>query len=179
MAETKSKEIVKKIFDVIAGAVGDDRDVEGAVVLTGHGNENITAGNAQQRYYTLFCQTTDATATTPTSENTTTAASDNIPVLGNNSAFYFRVSLIAGVTGAGNTKSWTFEGVIKRGASASTTAFVGTPVKNVIAYDTGASAWDADVSADTTLGALKLTCTGQASTTIRWVAKVVTTEMQF
>lgn len=164
---------------VIGGANGYNNYRNGTVVIPGHYNTAIGDGDAQQVYMTLYAETTDATATTPTSENTTTAASDNIPVLGNNSAFYFRVSLIAGVTGAGNTKSWTFEGVIKRGASASTTAFVGTPVKNVIAYDTGASAWDADVSADTTLGALKLTCTGQASTTIRWVAKIETTEMSF
>lgn len=164
---------------VIGGANGYNNYRNGTVVIPGHYNTAIGDGDAQQVYMTLYAETTDATATTPTSENTTTAATDNIPVLENNSAFYFRVSLIAGVTGAGNTKSWTFEGVIKRGASASTTAFVGTPVKNVIAYDTGASAWDADVSADTTLGALKLTCTGQASTTIRWVAKIETTEMSF
>ena len=179
MAETKSKDIVKGIFSVIAGVFGDDRSVEGAAVLPGHENADSTAGNAQQRYCTLFCQTTDATATTPTTKNTTTAAVDNIPVLDNNGAYFFRVELVAGVTAGGDSKAFTFEGLIKRGANAAATSLVGTVTKTIVAQDSGASTWDADVSADTTLGALKLTCTGQASTTIRWVAKVETTEMQF
>jgi hypothetical protein len=48
-----------------------------------------------------------------------------------------------------------------------------------VGQDTGASTWIAAISADTTNGGLAVTCTGQASTTIRWVCKVETTEMTY
>jgi hypothetical protein len=99
--------------------------------------------------------------------------------LPNNSAYYFKVSVIAGVTGAGNTKAWTLEGAIKRGAGVGTAAIVGTVVTTIVAADAGASTWTVTATADTTNGGLKITVTGQAATTIRWVAKAETAEMTY
>lgn len=87
--------------------------------------------------------------------------------------------MIANVTGGGNTKGWTIEGVIKRGASAGTTALVGTATVTSSYADAGASTWSVAVTADTTNGCLAVTVTGQASTTIRWVASIETTEVTF
>jgi hypothetical protein len=135
-------------------------------------------GVTQSALLLLARQTTDATATVLTS-NTSAAAATNQVTLPNNSAYYFRGSVIAGVTGAGDSKSWTFEGAIKRGASAGTTAIVGTVILNTIAQDAGASAWSIAITADTTLGCISVTVTGAAATTIRWVAKIETTEMTY
>lgn len=123
-------------------------------------------------------QTTDATPTTLCSDANATATTNQL-TLANNAASYVRGSVIANVTGGGNTKAWTFEGAIKRGANAAATSIVGTFSINVIAQDAGASAWTIALSADTTNGALQVQVTGQAATTIRWVCKLETTEVTF
>tara|TARA_R100000406_G_scaffold5271_2_gene3608 strand:+ start:2902 stop:4116 length:1215 start_codon:yes stop_codon:yes gene_type:complete len=164
---------------VIGGQRGHTRSTVGKVVIPGSKIPiQDKAGVTQLGLLLLGAQTTDATATTLRS-NSNSASSTNQVKLDNNTAYYFKGNVIAGVTGAGNTRAWTFEGAIKRGASASTTALVGTVIKNDIAYDSGAADWDVAITADTSNGCLKLVVTGQASTTIRWVAKVETTEMGF
>jgi len=123
-------------------------------------------------------QTTDATATVLASD-TSAASANNQLTLPNNSAYYFRGEIIAGVTGGGNTKGWFIEGAIKRGANAAATSLVGTPTVTSNYADAGASAWAVAVTANTTLGCITITVTGQAATTIRWVAQVRTTEMTY
>jgi hypothetical protein len=123
-------------------------------------------------------QTTDATATVLTSNNQT-AATTNQVTLPNNAAYYFRGSVISGVTGGGDSKAFTFEGAIKRGANAASTAIVGTVIINTIAQDVGAAAWTIAITADTTNGGIAVTFTGAAATTIRTVAKIETTEMTY
>ena len=136
------------------------------------------AGVSQAGLLVLGVQTTDATATVLRS-NSSAASGTNQVILPNNSAYYFKVSVIAGVTGGGNTKAWTLEGAIKRGAGAGTTAIVGTVTTNIVAADAGASTWTVTATADTTNGGLAITFTGQAATTIRVVAKCETAEMTF
>ena len=137
-----------------------------------------SAGVSQAGLLVLGVQTTDATATVLRS--TTAAASTiNQVILPNNSAYYFRGSVIAGVTGAGNAKAWSFEGAIERGANAASTTIVGTVILNTIAQDAGASTWIIAITADTTNGGLRVTVTGQLATTIRWVCKIETTEMTY
>jgi hypothetical protein len=133
----------------------------------------IQAGNL-----TLAVQTTDATAI-PLRSNASTASTTNQLVLQNNSAMYVSGSIIANVTAAGNTAAWSFEAVIKRGANAASTVLVGTPVLNLVARDAGASTWIVALTADTTNGALRVTVTGQAATTIRWVANLRSNEVGF
>jgi len=99
-------------------------------------------------------------------------------VLADNSAVYFRGTVIANVTGGGNTKSWTFDGQIKRGANAAATTLTGSTVASPYG-DAGASTWTVALSADTTNGGLAVTVTGQASTTIRWVCRLETTEVSY
>jgi hypothetical protein len=136
------------------------------------------SGVSQLSLLVLARQTTDATPTVLTS-NSGGAGTTNQVILPNNSAYYFRGTVIANVTGGGNTKSWTIEGAIKRGANAASTALVGTPTVTSSFADAGASTWDIAVTADTTNGGLAVTFTGQAGTTIRVVAQIRTTEMTF
>jgi hypothetical protein len=126
----------------------------------------------------LARQTTDATPTVLAS-TTSAAGTTNQVILPNNSAYFFRGEVISGVTGGGNTKGWTIEGVIKRGANAASTALVGTPTVTSTYADAGASTWTIAVTADTTNGGLRVTFTGQASTTIRTVCQIRTTEMTY
>ena len=123
-------------------------------------------------------QTTNAT---PTTMGTAGSSGDNIRsvTLPNNSAYGFTMTVIGAVGSGGNTSMWKFEGLIKRGANAAATAIVGNVVKNRIAYDSGASAWDVAVTANASQGSLVVTVTGQASTTIRWIANIETTELTY
>jgi hypothetical protein len=111
--------------------------------------------------------------------DTSAAGTTNQVILPNNSAYFFRGEVVAGVTGGGNTRGWVIEGVIKRGANAASTTLVGTPTVTSSFADAGASTWVIAVTADTTNGGLAVTFTGQAGTTIRVVAQIRTTEMTF
>lgn len=161
---------------VVGGDYGTTRGARGLA----HGGSPIstTSGGSQFRKIILGRQTTNATATVLAAD-TATAGGSNQVNLPNNSAFYFKGSVIANVTGGGDTKGWTIEGVIKRGANAAATSIVGTATVTSNYADAGASTWAVTATADTTNGCLAITVTGQASTTIRWVANIETTEVTF
>jgi hypothetical protein len=139
---------------------------------------SAAAGVSQAALFVLGVQTTDATATALRSDSSA-AGTTNQVILPNNSAYFFRGEVISGVTGGGNTKGWTIEGVIKRGANAASTALVGTPTVTSMYADVGAATWTIAVTADTTNGGLRVTFTGQAATTIRTVCSIRTCEMTF
>jgi hypothetical protein len=139
---------------------------------------SFTLGGSQAGLLVLAKQTTDATAMVLTSTNAG-AGTGNQVILPNNSAYFFRGEVVAGVTGGGNTRGWVIEGVIKRGANAASTTLVGTPTVISSFADAGASTWVIAVTADTTNGGLAVTFTGQAGTTIRTVAQIRTTEMTY
>lgn len=167
-------------FSFISGGVrGDTRNIIGYHVFPACNAPIASAyGSTQAALLLVARETTDATATVLTS-NSSAASATNQVTLPSNSAYYFKGSVIAGVTAAGNSKAWAFEGAIKRGANAASTVIIGTVVLNTIAQDAGASAWTIAITADTTNGAIAVTVTGAASTTIRWVAKIETTEMTY
>jgi hypothetical protein len=162
-----------------AGTRGNARSIAGNHVFPAHANPIAdAAGINQSALLILGRQTTDATPTVLASSSSAAGATNQV-ILPNNSAYYFRGTVVAGVTGGGDTKGWFIEGVIKRGANAAATALVGTATVTSNYADAGASAWAIAVTADTTNGGLAVTFTGQASTTIRCVAKIETTEMTF
>jgi hypothetical protein len=164
---------------VVGGARGITRSIQGNTVSPASTTPiTTTQGASQSALLVLGVQTTDATATVLRS-NTAAATTTNQVILPNNSAYFFQGQVIAGKTAAGDTKGWTIEGVIKRGANAASTALVGTPTVTSMYADAGAVTWVVAVTADTTNGGLAITVTGQASTTIRWVAQIRTTEMTF
>jgi hypothetical protein len=165
---------------VYGGGWATTRNITGNTVTAGSNTplNTFVTGQSQTAILVLARQTTDATATALTSD-TGVASGINQVILPNNSAYYFRGSVIAGVTGAGDSKAWTFEGAIKRGVGVGTTVIIGTVILNTIAQDAGASTWSIAITADTTNGGVRVTVTGQASTTIRWVCKIETTEMTY
>ena len=161
----------------VTGKLSNDRGIEGIAVFGGSAIGS-SLGIVQASILVLGVQTTSATAATLVS-NQSSAGTSNQAILPNNSAYSFSGEVIAGVTGAGDTARWTIAGAIKRGANAASTAMVGTPAVTMTHNDAGASAWTVAVTADTTNGGIKVEVTGAASTTIRWVCKINTTEMTF
>lgn len=167
------------VYSIVAGgSYGTTRSISGNFVTPSSAPIAGSSGVSQAAILVLGVATSDATVTTLRSDNAA-AGTTNQVILPNNSAYYFRGSVIANVTGGGNTKAWTFEGAIKRGANAAATSIVGAVITNTIAQDSGASTWTISVAADTTNGGLRVQVTGQAATTIRWVCKVETTEVTF
>ena len=164
---------------VNGGYNGSTRGIIGYAVFPACNVPIATAqGLSQAALLILARQTTDATATALCSDSSA-AGTTNQVILPNNSAYFFTGEVISGVTGGGNTKGWTIEGVIKRGANAASTTLVGTPTVTSSFADAGASTWTIAVTADTTNGGLRVTFTGQASTTIRTVCQIRTTEMTY
>jgi hypothetical protein len=160
-----------------AGAFGNARSVNGYNVFsTGYSPIANTSGITQSGLLVLARLTNDATPVALKSDNGA-AGTTNQVIMPNNSAYYFRGECIAGVTGAGDTKGWYIEGVIKKGAGVGTTVLVGTPTVTSLYADAGATTWTLTATADTTNGGLAITATGQAATNIRWVCQIRTTEM--
>jgi hypothetical protein len=166
---------------IVGGRLGFTRAITGNTVIPANNDafSGGTYGMIQTAVLALGRQTTDATATRLTSDASSTGSTTNQVIMPNNSAYFFTGEVVAGVTGGGNTKGWTIEGVIKRGANAASTALVGTPTVTSTYADAGASTWVIAVTADTTNGGLAVTFTGQAATTIRTVAQIRTTEMTY
>lgn len=108
-------------------------------------------------------------------------------VLPNNSSYAFVAQVIARDTATGNTAMWEVRGAVKRGANAAATAVVGSVVYTTttgtsttptqLAGDAGAAAWTIAAAANTSTGALQITGTGAAATTIRWASKIATVEV--
>jgi hypothetical protein len=162
---------------VLGGRFGTTRGITGNFVFPINAIAD-SGGLSQSALLVLGVQTTDATATALRSTQAA-ASTTNQVILPNNSAYFFRGEVVSGVTGGGNTKGWTIEGVIKRGANAASTALVGTPQVVSSFADVGAATWAIAVTADTTNGGIRVTFTGQAATTIRTVCQIRTTEMTY
>lgn len=162
----------------VGGRQGTVRSISANVVQSSSIPISNTSGVSQVGRVVLGRATTDATPTVLASD-ASAASTTNQVILPNNSAYIFEGKIIANVTGGGNTSGWTFTGVIKRGANAASTALVAAVTPTLVAQDAGASTWAVAVAADTTNGGLKVTVTGQAATTIRWVCHIETTEVTF
>ena len=166
-------------YSYVFGNYGTTRSISGQIsVGISNGFGSFAQGRSQYGFLGLYAGTTDATATALRSDSNA-AGTTNQVILPNNSAYLFKATVISGVTGGGNTSGWKLEGVIKRGANAASTTIVGSVTTTLLAQDAGASGWVIAATADTTNGGLRITFTGQASTTIRTVCKVETTEMTY
>ncbi len=138
------------------------------------------AGDAQYGVLVLRQVTSDATAKTLISEITpfvTTGNTTNQIILPNNSAYAFHGTIVARQQASGGTAcaAWKIEGLIRREANAGTT----TLVNSATTVLDNTPSWGMALSADTTNGGLAITVTGAASTNIRWVATIHTSEVTY
>ena len=133
-------------------------------------------GDAQTAKRVLRSDTTDATAEALTSINGSPNTTNQV-VLPNNSAYFFTGTCVARQQAADGTDvgAWEFKGAIRREANAGTT----TLIKSTIDEFNVPTGWALALSADTTNGCLKIEVTGAASTNIRWVATVHTSEVTY
>lgn len=164
---------------VIGGQYGTSRSIVGNFVTSASASPVQSLAGAQQAARLIIGRETTNATTTTLRSNSFAVGTTNQVILPNNSAYYFSGTVIANVTGGGDTKAWTFDGAIKRGANAASTALVGTPTVTSNYADAGAAAWTIALAADTTNGGLQVTVTGAAATTIRWVCKIETTEVTY
>ena len=144
--------------------------------LLAYGFAGGTLGRNQMSFFGGRADTADATPTRITADAGAASATNQL-VLRNSSAFRVRGTVVARNISTNAAKEWTFEALIKRGASASATSIVGTPTLTSTFADTAAESWALAITADTTNGSLAITGTGAASTSIRWTAVVHSIEV--
>jgi hypothetical protein len=140
------------------------------------GGHFSAAGDAQSGIYIMRSDTTDATAEALTTTKTA-ASTDNQVILPNNSAYFFSGTIIAREQASAGTDvgAWEIKGAIRREANAASTVLV----KSTIDDFNVPTGWAVALTADTTNGGLAITVTGAASTNIRWVATVNTSEVTY
>jgi trimeric autotransporter adhesin len=131
-------------------------------------------GDAQSGTFVLRSDTTDATAEPMTTANTPTS-SLNITqiVIPSNAAFAFHGTIVAKQSGSANAAAWKVEGLIVNNGGTTTLTNSAT---TVLSYT---PSWGMALSADDTNDALKIQVTGAASTNIRWVATIHTSEVTY
>lgn len=153
-------------------------NVKGKYAYSG-ANSGFGSGGSQAGTFILKEDTTDATATTLVTEiDAFGADAENQIILPNESAFAFTGTVVCreDATDGDDYAGWEVKGVIMRqGAAADTTLGVG--IVNKLYSTSGISAADVALSADTTNGGLKVEVTGVASTNLRWVASIQTSEV--
>jgi hypothetical protein len=170
------RNIASGLYSFAIGQYATTNNIRGKFVFGN--NYNATVGLVQSGFINVYAGTIDATATILSSDGNT-ANYTNQCVLQNNNAIAFTIEVVARNTSTGMAGRWEAKGLIKRGANASTTALVGTPTVTLTNSDNEAwiVAGAISITADTTNGFLVVKATGAASTTIDWVAKILTTEV--
>ena len=129
-------------------------------------------GDAQGSIFILRADTTDATATVLTTNNST-ASTDNQIVAASDTCIMFSGTVVAMQNGAQDQGGWEIKGLLKNDGG--TTTLVSS---NIQTFDDG-NGWTVALSADNTNNALAITCTGEASHNIRWVANIQTSEVTY
>lgn len=131
------------------------------------------AGDAQRSRLGARRATTDATPTELRLDGGSTRL-----VLADNSCYRFTIE-VAGLKSDGSAGcGFEVRGTIRRGSGAASVALVGTNVSESW-IDTALSGAAFAATADTTNGALSMTVTGVAATSIRWNATIRLTKVSF
>ena len=132
--------------------------------------------DAQYGQFVLRGNTTDATAKILTTNNSAAAATNQI-ILPNTSAYAFHGTIVGREDASDGTDCCAFkvEGLIRREANAGTTVLVNSATTVI----DNTPNWSMALSADTTNGGLAITMTGAASTNIRFVATIHTSEVTY
>jgi hypothetical protein len=131
-----------------------------------------TDGDSQYGRMILSKATTDATATVLTALQGNSAASDNMPVIPSGGAQAFNGLVVAKQTSSANAAAWEIKGLIANNGG--TTTLIAS---SVTAIDNTPSWGGPALTADNTNDWLAITCTGAASTSIRWSCTLNTSEV--
>jgi len=164
--------LASSTYSCVPGGAGARAESRGVLAYGFYGQ----AGRNQMSFWGGRNETTTSSAARITADAAAASAANQL-TLRNSSAFRVCGTVVARNTSTNDCKEWTFEALIKRGANAAATAIVGTPSITSTFADTNAASWGIAVTADTTNGALAITATGAASTSIRWTAVVHSIEV--
>ena len=142
-------------------------------------------GDSQFGLIVCRAVTTTANAVNLTSNGSSTFSTTNHLVLPDNRVYRFTIDLVATANSSAGTyllgsygAYWSIAGAIRRESGVATTAIIGTPTVLATAVDSAFAALSFTVLAEaTTYGSLQIVATGLASTYIRWVATIMTTEV--
>jgi len=159
----------------VAGSVmlGSGAVQRGQASLVQASGQFVNPGDAQSSVYTLRIASIGSTPSPLTTDGGVAGATNQV-VMPNNAVFTFRVLITAKSTTNTDNAGWEFNGVATRGANAATTTLQRVN-KNKIWYSN--AAWDANVTVDTTNGAIQITGTGDGVNNIRFVARIETAEV--
>ena len=132
-------------------------------------------GDSQYSVTTLRCKTTNNTQTVMTTDNSTATALNQIN-LASSVAMSFKGMVVARESAGSGTDCAAFEisGLIRQEAGGASTTVL---VNSAITVIDNQPNWGLALSADTTLGGLKIQVTGASSTTIKWAAPIQCAEV--
>ena len=136
------------------------------------GSGGFGIGASQGGMMILGAATTDATPTVLRS-NSNAAGSTNQLVAFTDTCIMFSGTLVAMQNGAQDQGGWEIKGLLKNDGG--TTTLVSS---NIQTFADG-NGWTVALTADNTNNALAITCTGEASHNIRWVANIKTSEVTY
>jgi hypothetical protein len=140
------------------------------------GGAFAATGDSQTGTFVLLSATTDATPDALTTGNNNPGTANQV-ILPNNSAYAFSGTIVARQQASQGTASaaWKIEGLIRREGSAGTTVLVNSATTVL----DNTPAWGMALTADVTNGGLAITVTGAASTNVRFVATINTSELTY
>ena len=145
-------------------------DIIGKIVFS---NGFFSAGgDSQAGQYILRADTTNATATVLTTDNSAAGNNDQI-IAANDTCITFDGTIVAMQNGAQAFASFKIEGLLVNDGGTTTLA------NSAITIIDNQSSWGLALSADNTNNALAITVTGEASHNIRWVANIRTSEVTY
>jgi len=135
-----------------------------------------STGDAQSGTMVLRQTTTSASPIAITADSISPNTTNQV-ILPNNSAYAFTGTIIARQKASEGTQSaaWEVKGLIRREGSAGTTVLV----NSALTVLSNVPNWVIALTADTTNGGLAITVTGAATTNIRWVATMQTSEVTY
>jgi hypothetical protein len=159
----------------VALGYGSATQTFGKFAFSGQGNRGFAWGYSQLGMYVLSIDTTSVTPAILTTDNSGANLSTTQVILSDNSAYSFSGTIVARRQAAGGTQSaaWRVEGLIRRESGVGTTTLVSSAINTI----SNVPGWAIALTADTTNGALAITATGAATTNIRWVATIQTSEV--
>lgn len=134
-----------------------------------------SAGDAQTMLSTLRRITNDATPAVLTTNGASPSGTANVLAIPANCSWLVRIFLAGRDTATQDSFTAVLSGMIDRGASAASTTATAFAQETLGADQP----WSVAVDADTTGGALRVTVTGEAAKTIRWMARVEITQVRY
>jgi len=157
--------------NLIVGSGATTRNIIGSKVFA---NGAFTShGDAQAGIYILRRQITGTALNSLTTDNSAPSSTNQV-ILPDNASYSFIIMVTAKSTTSNDEGAWQFNGVISRYNGAGTTVL---RVVNKTKIWSSVSQWDCAVTGDSSLGGLIVQVKGDGANTIRFVAKVETSEV--